>query len=235
MRQNDPLTRLCKYPMLKLSPFIPSRFFPPVEHCDENGLLAAGGDLSQDFLIDAYTHGIFPWPMEDSGPLLWWSPDPRAILDLEHVHFPRRLLRTCRSNRFQVTCNADFAGVIRSCATVHGSTWITPEILNAYLRLHRLGWAHSVETWHENRLVGGVYGVAIRGLFAGESMFHTMTDASKAALFFLVERLRQRDYKLFDIQMLTGHTQRFGATEISRKEYLDRLDEALTHDCSFID
>lgn len=221
--------------MQKPSPFVPSRFFPPVEQCDEDGLLVMGGELSPDFLFDAYTHGIFPWPIGESSPLLWWSPDPRGIFELDDVHFSRRLLRTCRSDRFKVTFNVDFAGVIRSCAKMHGPTWITREMIAGYVRLHKLGMAHSVETWHDDRLVGGVYGVAICGLFAAESMFRTMTDASKAALYFLVERLRRRGYKLLDIQMVTPHTERFGAVEISRDEYLVRLDEALGHDCRFED
>lgn len=219
--------------MQKLSPFDPSPYFPPVDRCNRDGLLIAGGKMLPEILVDAYVHGIFPWPIYDRAPMLWWSPDPRGILDLENVHFSRRLLRTCRSNRFTVTFNADFAGVIRSCARVHAPTWITPRIGKAYRRLHKLGRAHSVEVWHDNQLVGGVYGIAIRGLFAGESMFHKMTDASKVALYFLVERLRQRGYVLFDIQMVTPHTETFGAVEIPRDEYLARLDESLTHDCRF--
>lgn len=219
--------------MQKLSPYSPSQFFPPVEQSDDDGLLAAGGRLSPDHLIDAYSHGIFPWPIDEASPLLWWSPDPRGILDLDNVHFSRRLLRTCRSDKFQVTCNADFADVIHSCATLHGPTWITHEMIAAYTRLHKLGLAHSVETWHEGKLVGGTYGVALGGLFAAESMFHRMTDASKVALYHLIERLRDRAYTLLDIQMITPHTEQFGAVEISRDEYLARLDEALKHDCRF--
>jgi len=221
--------------MQKLSPFVPSRFFPPVECCNDDGLLVMGGKLTPEILLDAYAHGIFPWPIDESSPMLWWSPDPRTVFDLENVHFSRRLLRTCRSGRFTVTFDTDFEGVIRNCATAHGSTWILPAMIKGYVRLHKLGWAHSVETWHENRLVGGVYGVAMGGLFAGESMFHTMTDASKVALYFLVERLRQRGYTLFDIQMTTSHTERFGAVEIFRDEYLARLAKALPQDCRFVD
>ena len=219
--------------MQKISPFIPSRRFPPVEESDENGLLAMGGELSIETLLDAYTHGIFPWPTGEHQPMLWWSPDPRGILELEQAHFSRRLLRTCRSGKFIVMFDADFPQVIRQCAAAHGSIWITQEMIQGYIRLHNAGYAHSVEVWHNNQLVGGVYGVAIRGLFAAESMFHTMTDASKVALFYLINHLRKRGFQLLDIQMVTPHTERFGAMEILRAEYLTRLDEALKHHCKF--
>jgi len=219
--------------MQELSPFIPSRRFPPVEECDEDGFLAMGGDLSLETMLDAYSHGIFPWPIQETGPMLWWSPDPRGILKLNQVHFSRRLLRTCRNNKFTVTFDADFTQVIRQCATNHGSTWITRTMIDGYIRLHQAGFAHSVEIWNEDKLVGGVYGVAIRGLFAAESMFHTVTDASKVALFFLVNRLREQDFRLLDIQMVTPHTKQFGAIEISQNEYLHRLDKALALNRSF--
>ena len=219
--------------MQKLSPFIPSRRFPPVEECDDDGFLAMGGDLSPETLLDAYSHGIFPWPIHEFAPMPWWSPDPRGILELDRVHFSRRLLRTCRSNKFSVSLNANFSQVIRKCAMFHDSTWITRQMIDGYTRLHEAGFAHSVEAWHEGQLVGGVYGVAIRGLFAAESMFHTMTDASKVALVFLVNRLRQQDFRLLDIQMVTAHTKQFGAVEISRDEYLLRLDKALAQNCDF--
>ena len=192
-----------------------------------------GGDLSPGSLLDAYTHGIFPWPIDERSPMLWWSPDPRGVIELEHAHFSRRLLRTCRSGKFHVTFDADFSQVIHKCATVHGSTWITRRMIDGYLRLHQTGQAHSVEVWHDDQLTGGVYGVAVRGLFAAESMFHTMTDASKVALVFLINHLRQQGFRLLDIQMVTPHTKQFGAVEISRCEYLNRLDKALTHNCQF--
>ena len=219
--------------MQKLTPFILSRCFPPVEESDEDGLLAMGGNLSPEILLDAYIHGIFPWPIDESSPLLWWSPDPRGILELDQAHFSRRLLRTCRSKKFTVTFDADFPHVIRQCAAVHGSTWVTRQMINGYIRLNKTGMAHSVEVWHDDQLVGGIYGVAIRGLFAAESMFHTKTNASKVALVFLVHRLQERGYQLLDIQMVTPHTKQFGALEIPRNEYLVRLDKALAHDCRF--
>jgi len=222
--------------MESFSPFLPSRYFPSVDDCDENGLLAVGGRLDPEWLLDAYMHGIFPWPTHEKQPMLWWSPDPRAVIDWKHVHFSRRLLQTCRGKRFEVTFNANFQQVIRLCAETHsqdGGTWLTPKMIKAYMKLHEHGYAKSVEVWHDEQLVGGVYGVAIRGLFAAESMFHIMTDASKVALVFLWERLKERGFSLVDIQMVTPHTQRFGGVEISRAEYLRRLDIALQKNARF--
>ena len=168
--------------------------------------------------------------------MAWWSPDPRAIIELDQFHVPRRLRRTIRSGRFEVTLDRDFAAVIRGCTTAAdrtGGTWITPEIIDAYTRLAELGHAHSVEVRHEGQLVGGLYGVAVAGLFAAESKFFRMRDASKVALVRLVEHLRSRGYRLFDIQQLTPHTARFGAIEISRIEYLHRLADALSQPVIF--
>jgi len=209
----------------------PSKFFPPAETCDREGLIGFGGELSEEWLLDAYSHGIFPWPMGEPGtPVPWWSPDPRAVIELDRFHVPRRLRRMIRSGRFDVTRDRDFAGVIEGCATAGdrvGETWITPEMVAAYTRLHRRGHAHSVEAWHEGRLAGGVYGVAIGGLFAAESMFYRVSEASKVALVRLVEHLTARGYVLFDIQQLTPHLARFGATTIPRREYLRRLGAAV--------
>ncbi len=217
----------------------PSRFFPPAEQAGPEGLVGFGGDLSPAWLIDAYRHGIFPWPTgrrDDRVP--WCSPDPRAILPLDAFHVPRRLARTVRSGRFTVTFDRDFRGVICGCARTRcgqGGTWITPRMIRAYRRLHELNIAHSVEAWRDGRLVGGVYGVAIGGLFAGESMFHTERDASKVALVCLVEHLRRRGYVLFDIQQWTSHTGRFGAVEISRRDYLHLLEKALWRPVLWLD
>jgi leucyl/phenylalanyl-tRNA--protein transferase len=158
--------------------------------------------------------------------MLWWSPDPRAILPLEGMHISRRLQRRLRSGEFETTTDRDFAGVLAGCATSRGrqrGTWLTPDMRAAYLELHERGHAHSVEAWHAGQLVGGVYGVAIGGLFAAESMFYRLRDASKVALAMLVAHLRQRGYQLLDIQQWTPHTGRLGAVEIPRREYLDRL------------
>jgi leucyl/phenylalanyl-tRNA---protein transferase len=200
---------------------------------DEYGLVAVGGDLSPERLLAAYRRGIFPW-YDAHTPILWWSPDPRGVFDLDRFHVPRRLARTIRSGRFTVTVNRDFAAVIRACAVRPAEgTWITPEMIEAYERLHRLGHAHSVEAWCGDVLGGGVYGVAIGGLFAGESMFTRVRDGSKVALAALVERLRERGYGLFDTQFVTEHTRRFGAVEIPRAEYLARLRAALRLDVTF--
>jgi leucyl/phenylalanyl-tRNA--protein transferase len=214
-----------------------SRFFPPVEMAEPAGVVMFGGLLTPEWLLDAYGHGIFPWPIFDgTNVMVWWSPDPRAIFELDQFHISRRLARTVRSGRFQVTCNRDFAAVIRACATVDdraANTWITPAIIAAYEQLHALGSAHSVEVWEEGRLVGGTYGVALGGLFAGESMFHRARDASKVALVQLIRHLQARGYRLFDIQQLTDHTASLGAIEISREEYIARLAEAVTLPVSF--
>jgi leucyl/phenylalanyl-tRNA--protein transferase len=188
-------------------------------------------------LLDAYAHGIFPWPIFDGTDIIvWWSPDPRAIFELDQFHISRRLMRTCRGDRFVVTCDRDFRGVIDGCATAgdrHQNTWLTPKMIEAYIRLNEQGHAHSVEVWSEDRLVGGTYGVTLGGLYAGESMFHRATDASKVALTHLIYHLRARGYRLFDIQQCTPHTVRLGACEISRAQYLARLADALAQDVTF--
>ena len=215
----------------------PSRLFPPAELADSDGLLALGGRLTPDWLLDAYRHGIFPWPhAEIDEPMLWWSPDPRAIFAFDRFHVPRRLARTLRSGKFPVTCDRDFAGVIEGCATAKGrvgGTWLTPRMIRAYLRLFELGHAHSVESWLDGQLAGGTYGVAIGGFFAAESMFYRAADASKVALVHLVRHLEARGYRLLDIQQLTPATSPFGAIEIPRREYLGRLAEALLLPVSF--
>ena len=211
-----------------------SRHFPPVELADEDGLLGVGGALEPDWIIDAYRHGIFPWPVDDT--LAWWSPDPRGVLEMADLKISRRLARTLRSGRFTVTCDEAFAEVLAACAEVprdDGGTWITSEMLDAYCHLHELGVAHSVETWQDDRLVGGIYGLAFGGFFAGESMFYRETDASKVALVRLVWHLESRGFVLFDLQLLNEHTERLGGSEIPRREYLRRLADALDLDVSF--
>jgi leucyl/phenylalanyl-tRNA---protein transferase len=203
------------------------------EFADDMGLVAVGGDLRPERLLLAYRRGVFPW-YDEPGPVLWWSPDPRAIFELDGLHVPRRLERTIRSGRFRVSVNLDFAGVIRGCADREEGTWITADMIRAYETLHRMGHAHSVEVWCEGELAGGIYGVAIGGFFAGESMFTRRRDASKVALVHLVERLRERGFQLFDIQLLTDHTRRLGAIEISRSQYLARLRETIALPVSFI-
>lgn len=207
--------------------------FPDPRQADAQGLVAVGGDLSPERLLAAYRRGIFPWSVN---PVTWWSPDPRGIFELDQFHVSRSLQRVVRKNVFTVTRDQAFAEVIRNCAVPgprRRGVWITAEFIAAYTRLHQQGHAHSVECWHEGRLAGGIYGVAVGGLFAGESMFHQVSNASKVALFHLVQHLRDRDYLLFDIQMVTPATASLGAVKISRQEYLQRLAVATARECAF--
>ncbi|XHR31329.1 MAG: leucyl/phenylalanyl-tRNA--protein transferase [Chthoniobacteraceae bacterium] len=185
-------------------------------------------------LLSAYAQGIFPMGMP-KGEMGWFSPDPRGILPLdERFHLPHGLARALRKGRFEVRCNTAFEEVMKACAE-REETWIDEEIVASYTELYRLGFAHSVEAWCEGRLAGGLYGVALGGAFFGESMFHRETDASKVALNALVERLRERGFKLLDIQWTTPHLCTFGAMEIPRREYLRQLRAALRRDCAFVD
>ncbi len=207
-----------------------SSFFPPPTDSTPDGLVAMGGDLSSERILDAYRHGIFPWPMYEDDPMLWWSPDPRGILPLDGFRISRRLARTVRSGKFQVTCDQNFQQVIQNCAQGpgrEGGTWLTGAMIEAYGQLHRLGHAHSIEVWHEGRLAGGTYGLAIGGLFAAESMFYHERDASKVALVHLIDHLHARGYQLFDLQQWTPHTGSLGAIEIPRSEYLRQLAKAI--------
>lgn len=216
----------------------PSRFFPPAEWADEDGIVAVGGTLHPELLLDAYCHGIFPWPMDEETPIIWASPKVRAIFEWSKIHIPTRLVPVIRRNCFEVTLDWDFHAVIRGCATApgrRGNTWITPAMITAYTRFHELGFAHSVEVWQNRKLVGGVYGVAIRGLFAAESMFYRVSNASKVGLLYLLAHLRRRGYALVDVQMLTPVTQSLGAVEIPRREYLRRLASALNQPVTFGD
>jgi leucyl/phenylalanyl-tRNA--protein transferase len=193
--------------------------------------------IPAETLIAAYASGYFPMGMDD-GEIGWFSPDPRGILPLDGVHVPRRLSRLVRQGRFAIEVNRSFREVIDACAAARDEedgTWITDEIVESYCELHRLGWAHSVEAWRDGRLAGGLYGVSLRGVFFGESMFHRETDASKVALVALVDRLRARRYRLLDIQWVTPHLAGFGAIEVPRRRYLALLQESLRHDCRFTD
>lgn len=198
-------------------------WFPDPRRARGDGLVAVGGDLSVPRLLLGYRTGVFPWTVE---PVTWWSPDPRAIFDLGRIHIPRSLDRTLRKGVFRVTFDADFGAVIRGCSEAERAgnpTWITPEFISAYEALHRAGFAHSVEVWSGDTLAGGLYGVAIGRFFAGESMFHRKSDASKVAVVSMAERLHRKGFGLFDTQMVTPVTESLGAVEIPREEYLDRL------------
>ena len=196
--------------------------FPDPELADDEGLLAIGGDLSIERLLFAYEQGIFPW-YDEGVPPLWWSPNPRAIIEPANLHVSRSLRRVLKSDRFRVTYDADFEQVMRRCGDRAGGTWILPEMIEAYVRLHRRGHAHSFEVWQGDELVGGLYGVQRGALFAAESMFHRATDASKVALVCAVRTLFAAGTELFDVQLLTSHLASMGATEIPRTEYLSRL------------
>ena len=190
---------------------------------DDEGLVAIGGDLSVQRLMAAYSQGIFPW-YNDGFPVLWWSPNPRAILEAENLHVSRSMRRRLRRPDYTLTWNLAFDDVLRCCGEERdGGTWIVPEMRDAYNDLHRAGFAHSVEVWQENRLVGGLYGVQCGALFAAESMFHRVTDASKIAVIAASRTLRRAGIELFDVQFTTSHLLSLGVTEISRVQYLQRV------------
>lgn len=182
----------------------------------------------------AYRHGIFPMADERSGEVLWFRPDPRAIIPLDGFHVSRSLARTIKRARFEIRVDTDFEGVMRGCADRPEGTWISERFVEVYAALHQAGKAHSVEAWREGRLVGGTYGLALGGAFMAESMFHVETDASKVALGALVLRLRKRGFILLDVQYVTPHLESLGAVEITRREYERRLAEALRLDCPFV-
>jgi leucyl/phenylalanyl-tRNA--protein transferase len=207
--------------------------FPDHRAANREGLLALGGDLSIPRLLLAYRSGIFPWTDD---PLTWWSPDPRAIFEIGTFQPPRRLASKLRHHDFRITMDTAFAEVIEACAQPspgRESTWISPRFIEAYTDLHGAGHAHSVEIWDGDTLVGGIYGVAIASFFAGESMFHRATDASKIALCHLMAHLGERGFQLFDTQVLSPLTARLGAIEIRRRDYMKRLAEALEKPASF--
>jgi leucyl/phenylalanyl-tRNA---protein transferase len=205
--------------------------FPPVEQADSDGLLAVGGDLRHERLLEAYRHGIFPWYNEDQ-PILWWSPDPRAVLFPFKLHVPRSLQRAIHRGLFTVTLDRSFREVMTQCAGPRpqypdGGTWITPAMIKAYGTLHELGYAHSVETWIGKDLVGGLYGVALGAAFFAESMFTKVDDASKVALVALVRQLQAWGFSIIDCQQSSPHVSRFGAEEITRRDFINHLSEAV--------
>lgn len=195
--------------------------FPDPEESDDDGLLAVGGDLSIERLMHAYGEGIFPW-YDEGVPPLWWSPHPRAVIESDGLHVSKSLRRVLRQRRFEVTFDRDFEGVMRACGRREAGTWIIPEMIDAYLKLHRAGLAHSFEVWSGTELAGGLYGVICGTLFAAESMFHTHTDASKVALAYAVRSLFAAGIELFDVQLLTSHLASMGAVELPRPRYLER-------------
>jgi leucyl/phenylalanyl-tRNA---protein transferase len=205
--------------------------FPPVELASPEGLLAVGGDLRAERLLEAYRHGIFPW-YNPGQPILWWSPDPRVVLFPSKLRVTRSLRKTLRQKKFSVTLDTAFREVIQGCAqprlrSPDGGTWITPEMIEAYCVLHKRGLAHSVESWRDGKLAGGLYGVASGRAFFGESMFSRETDASKVAFVHLVRQLQRWGFTLIDCQLPSAHLFSLGAEEIRRRDFLARLDQAL--------
>ena len=201
--------------------------FPSVSRAlpDPNGLLAAGADLSVRRLLDAYRRGIFPW-YSDGQPVLWWSPDPRMVLFPSEFVVSRSLRKRLKRDDYEIRCDTVFTRVMRECAAPrdgHAGTWITPEMLTAYAKLHKRGYAHSVETWIRGQLVGGLYGVAIGKMFFGESMFSRVTDGSKIAIAHLVRQLERWQFEMIDCQMATTHLASLGARQIPRAEFMLKL------------
>ncbi len=204
--------------------------FPHPSNAREDGLLALGGDLTPEWLVLAYQYGIFPW-FSEGDPVLWWSPNPRAVLFPNKFKRSASLKQTVKKKRFKVTFDRAFEQVINSCATTKRSddagTWITSSMVEAYTNLFNLGLAHSVEAWQDGRLVGGLYGVSLGGTFFGESMFHLVTDASKVALWYLVERLISWNFDMIDVQQETKHLSSMGAIPVERKKFLHLLNKSL--------
>jgi len=204
--------------------------FPDPSSADPDGLLAVGGDLSEDMLLTAYANGIFPW-YSDKEPILWWSPDPRLVLFPENLRISHSLQQKIRRKVFAVKIDSDFEKVINACAETErkheSGTWISEEMKSAYINLHRHGFAHSVESYFDGKLVGGLYGVSLGKAFFGESMFHTMTDASKVALYYLVQKAKEFNFLFIDSQVETNHLISLGAELIPRVEYLKLLEKAI--------
>tara|TARA_R110000751_G_scaffold78650_5_gene158712 strand:- start:5139 stop:5774 length:636 start_codon:yes stop_codon:yes gene_type:complete len=200
--------------------------FPDVEKADDDGLLAVGGDLSPERLLLAYKNGIFPWFNEDSM-ILWWSPDPRMVLFPSKIKISKSMAQVIKSNKFRITWNTQFEEVVNACSAIkrkgQAGTWITPEMKSAYLKLHQMGIAKSIEVWENDNLVGGLYGIDLGNVFCGESMFSRKSNASKFAFISLAKELQQKEYKLIDCQVHTAHLESLGAEEIPRKQFIKIL------------
>lgn len=203
--------------------------FPPADEADPTGIIAVGGDLSPERLIAAYSRGIFPWYSEGE-PILWWSPDPRLVLFPDELHISGSLRRLLNRNPFEITFDRGFDAIIEACQQprkYQGETWITEEMATAYKKLHELGYAHSLEVWKNDEIVGGLYGVSLGKCFFAESMFHRVDNASKFGLVRFVQKINELDFRIMDCQVSNSHLKTMGAREISRKEFLDLLDKSL--------
>ncbi len=207
--------------------------FPDPNLFDDDGLIAFGGDLSEDFLLSAYEQGIFPW-FDDESPIMWWSPNPRLVLYPDNFKVSKSLRQLIRSNKFSIKIDHNFSEVIDNCAKIkrklQDDTWITKDMINAYNDLHMRGFAHSFETYENDKLIGGLYGVSIGMAFFGESMFHKKSDASKFALYNLVEWCKGKNYHFIDAQQSTSHLISLGAEEINRSSFLEQLKTALEYE-----
>mgnify|MGYP000896960838 FL=1 len=206
--------------------------FPPVEGA-EDGIVAIGGDLSSERLLLAYQSGIFPWYSEEE-PIIWHSPNPRFILMLDNLHISKSMQRVLNGNKFSVTFDTDFSFIINRCALIErkeqDGTWITNEMIDAFIELHKSGYAHSVEVWYDDKIVGGLYGVSLGKVFFAESMFHTESNASKFALIKLVELLKQKEFHFLDAQVHTTHVESLGAKNIPRKQFIELLQQGLKYE-----
>lgn len=204
--------------------------FPPATEANPEGLLAIGGKLTEDWLLTAYTNGLFPW-FNSGEPILWWSPDPRCVIFPDKVHVSKSMYRVLNNPGFDFRLDTNFESVIRHCANVdrkgENGTWITDEMIDAYSKLHEIGMAHSAELYRGDKLIGGLYGVSIGGVFFGESMFSLEKNASKMTLIRMCQWLHNRGFKLFDCQVYSPHLERMGAEEISRADFLNRLSDGL--------
>jgi leucyl/phenylalanyl-tRNA--protein transferase len=209
-----------------------SHTFPHPSTASEEGIVAYGADLNPNRVLAAYRNGIFPWYNEDEGdPILWWSPNPRFVLDLEELHIPKSLKKTIKKNIFEIKFNTNFTRVMIECANAYRAdqdgTWIGAEMIESYSQIHSMGFAHSFEAYYQGELVGGGYGVSLGDIFCGESMFAKKSDASKVAFVALAQRLKQHGFKYIDSQIHTEHLERFGAKDISRDKYLQLVRKSL--------
>jgi leucyl/phenylalanyl-tRNA--protein transferase len=231
----EELIRIDAHTLAPAEPVDAISYHFPIVLNDERGSMFLGGEYLPESIIGAYYRGIFPWPHE-AGDRIWYSSDPRAILPLDGLDVSRRLARTLRQGKFHATVDLAFEQVIDGCADrLPDKTWITPELRDCYVELHHRGWAHSFEIWTaDGQLAGGLYGLAVGGMFGAESMFHRVTDASKAAMVAMIQHLSRLGVSLIDLQVLTEHTERMGAIEIPREEYMQRLEVAFEQDISWL-